>query len=76
MAEIEEGDRVRVKDRPDWPSPPGYRLANSEGIVTKVWEPEGPEVFQEYIQVQLDKTGADIDISYALTFRVEALEKI
>ena len=38
MAEINVGDRVRIKNRPDWLTPPGYRLAGSEGIVMKIWE--------------------------------------
>jgi hypothetical protein len=75
MSKIQVGDKVRIKDRPDWVSPPGYRLANSEGSVIKVWEPEH-KVFQEYIEVRIEKTTADIKIGTALTFRVETLEKI
>jgi hypothetical protein len=75
MAEIKIGDRVRIKDRPDWPSPPGYRLADSEGTVTKVWEPEGNELFRECIEVKIDKSQAELGFS-TLTFRIENLEKI
>ena len=75
MAEIKVGDRVRIKDRTGWVSPPGYRLANSEGKVIKIWEP-GHAVFQGFLEVQIGKTEADINTGTALTFRAEALEKL
>lgn len=86
MAKINVGDRVRIKDRKDWPLPPGYRLANSEGTVVKVWGWE--EVFEElkdYLFVQLDQITDEVNIatplsyggiSNVLCFRVENLEKI
>jgi hypothetical protein len=75
MADIKIGERVRIKDRPDWPTPPGYRLANSEGIVTRIWEPEGNKIFQECIEVRIDKSQTELGFS-TLTFRMENLEKI
>ena len=77
MAKYNVGDKVRVKDRKDWPTPPGYRLTNSEGTVVKVaeWE-ETLEEFQEYVKVQIEKTKADIKIGTELLFREENLEKI
>ena len=77
MAKYNVGDKVRVKDRKDWPTPPGYRLANSEGTVVKVaeWE-ETLEEFQEYVKVQIEKTEADIQIGTEVLFREENLEKI
>lgn len=76
MSKLKVGERVRVKDRIDWPSPPGYRLAASEGVVTKIWESGGLEVFQDYIQVKLEKSGPDVDISHTYNFRIENLERI
>ena len=86
MAEINIGDRVRIKNREEWPSPPGYRLANLEGKVVKVWGwEEVYEEFQDYIMVQLDKIETDVNaatplnyggISNVLSLRVENLEKI
>ena len=73
MAEIKVGDKVRIKDRPDWVSPPGYKLANSEGRVIQVGE---PELFEGFVEIQLEKTEAGIDIDTPLTFRLEAVEKI
>ena len=73
MAEIKAGDRVRIKDRSEWPSPPGYNWANSEGLVIKAEEPEG---FEEFFEVQIEKSRADIDIGTTLIFRLEALERI
>ncbi len=71
MAEIKEGDRVRVKDRPEWAKPPGYKLANSEGVVVSLREPEG-----FFVVVRLDKTEADIYLGTNLAFRTDAIEKI
>ena len=76
MAEIKVGDRVRIKDRPGWVSPPGYRLAGSEGTVTRIWEPQGREAFHDYVVVSIEKTEVNLDIETALTFRAENLEKI
>jgi hypothetical protein len=71
MTDIKEGDRVRIKDRPDWPLPTGYKLANAEGQVFEiVEEPAG------YVTVLLDKDITGIDTSIPLAFRVEAVEKI
>ena len=78
MAKIKVGDKVRIKERPDWPSPPGYKLANSEGRVTQVGESDGlvEGIGKEFVIVQLEKTGADFDIGTHLTFQSEAVEKI
>ena len=71
MTEIKAGDRVKIKDRSDWPIPTGYKLTNLEGQVAEVIEhPVG------YVTVLLDKDATGIDPSIPLGFRVEALEKI
>lgn len=58
-------------ERPDWPMPSGYKLANLEGqVFDTVDEPEG------YILVLLDKDAAGMGISTPLGFPVEAVEKI
>jgi hypothetical protein len=75
MAELKVGDRVRVKNRADWPLPPGYRLANSEGVVCKIWEEAGPEGYRQYVAVKFDRTRKDVDISRPYNFRRESLEK-
>jgi len=77
MAKIKLGDKVRIKDRKDWPTPPGYRLAGSEGTAVSICEwTEVLEEFPEYFKVQIEKTKAGIKIGTAMMFRVEALEKI
>lgn len=77
MAEIKIGDRVRIKDRKDWPTPPGYKLANSEGVAVKIceWE-EVLEEFPEYVKVKIEKTRADVKVGTTMLFREENLEKI
>jgi hypothetical protein len=77
--ELKPGERVRVKNRPDWPSPPGFRLVNSEGIVVRIWEkdiPDGPKEFEEYIEIKLEKADVDINLAHTYTFRLENLKKI
>ena len=72
MIDIKPGDRVRVKERPDWPMRTGYRLDNLEGSVFDVIdEPEG------YVLVLLDKEDATgLDPRVPLGFQADALEKI
>lgn len=71
MADIKVGDRVRIKDRKDWPMPGGYKLANHEGTVSEITDdPEG------YVLIFMDKDTAGIDLSVPLGFRLEAVEKI
>ena len=74
MSDINVGDRVRIKDRSDWPLPSGYQLAQHEGTVFElVEETEG---YQGYITVLLDKDTSGIDKSIPLAFRIESVEKI
>lgn len=73
MAEIKVGDRVRVKDRREWPSPPGFRLANSEGRVSEVMD-------GGFIGFRLEKTEADkqlgLDVGMTVVLRLEHVEKL
>jgi hypothetical protein len=70
MADIKVGDRVRVKDRSDWPSPPGYRLANLEGRVNQIREEAG------FVMLRVEKTTIDIlEPGTSMVFRLEAVEK-
>jgi hypothetical protein len=78
MAKIELGDKVRIKDRKDWPTPPGYRLANSEGTVVKICEwMELLDEFPEYVKVQIEKTESDnVVVGTQCLLLKENLEKI
>jgi hypothetical protein len=70
MSKIKEGDTVRIKERADWPSPPGYRLANMEGKVIKIREPEG------FVTVQLVKNSPGIPKDNILTLKLENVKKV
>ena len=71
MAEIRVGDRVRVQDRPEWPSPPGYRLANLEGQVNQVREEAG------FVMLRVEKTTVDVlEPGTSMVFRIEAVERV
>jgi hypothetical protein len=68
MSNVKVGDKVRIKDRPDWPSPPGYQLANSEGDVISVMEEEG------FVTIRMVKTSTSILKDTSLTLRLENIE--
>lgn len=77
MAELKVGDRVRIKERPDWPSQPGYLLAGSEGVIAN-WS-NWPELFldfPEYVFVVVDKPARPDDTGLSLVLRTENLEKL
>ncbi len=63
MKKLQAGDRVRIKDRPEWPG--RYRL-----VGTKLHEPDG------YVMFNVTKTEADVNIGTTLTFRSDAVEII
>lgn len=60
MAKFNIGDRVRIKNQPDWPTPPGYRFAGAEGTVV---ESDFDELMGEFLPhmvfVKLEKAGDD-----------------
>jgi hypothetical protein len=70
MSKFKIGDEVRIKDRSDWPSPPGYRLANSEGAITSIKAEEG------FVTIRLLKTNTNIPKDTILTLRLENVEKV
>jgi len=77
MSNFKPGDKVRIKGRDSWPTPPGYPLANSEGTVQPLWDTEEATAdFPDYVNVQIDKTQANVDIGTIYTFRQENLEKL
>jgi hypothetical protein len=68
MSHVKAGDLIRIKDRSDWPLPPGYQLADSEGDVISIREDEG------FVTIRLVKTGTSIPIDTSLTLRLENIE--
>ncbi len=79
MAKLKLGDRVRVKDRKDWPSPPGFVLANAEGVVIQwVDYPEVMDEFNDFALVKLDKAegAGQVYIGNKMYLPVTDLEKI
>ena len=62
------GDRIRIKDRPEWPG--RYKLAGSEGSIIELRESAG------YAIVHLEKTEAEVNPGITLTFRSDAIEKM
>lgn len=73
MADIKVGDKIRVKDRENWPTPPGFRLAGSEGPVSQVIE-------DGFVAFRLEKTNSDeqlgVDPGMTVVLRLEQVEKI
>ena len=69
MRNIKVGDLIRIKDRPDWPTPPGYPLRNSKGEVIELKKKEG------FVTLRLLKTKSNIPRDALLTLRLENLER-
>ncbi|WP_322041022.1 FAS1-like dehydratase domain-containing protein [Burkholderia diffusa] len=68
--DVKAGDRVRLKDRDDWPMPGGYRLARRTGTVTEVVDyPKG------YALIEMDEAVTGIDTRVPLGFRLDAIEQ-
>jgi hypothetical protein len=79
MIENRIGKRVRVKDRPEWPSPPGFRLAGAEGTVVKWTDYTDIMIdFQQYVHVKIEKADGEAGGYVGNTFclRVEDLTDI
>lgn len=79
MATIKIGDRVRIKDREDWPNPPGYVFAGAEGTVVVWSEYEGVmDDFQDYAHIKIDKANdaGKVYIDSTFPFQVDKLEKL
>jgi hypothetical protein len=78
VIKIKVGDRVKIKDRPEWPSPPGFKLAGSEGRVIQIGDSEEfiNGLVEGFLTVQLDKPTAYFEIGTQLTLQVEAVEKL
>ena len=79
MAKIKVGDRVRIKDRAQWPSPPGYRFAKAEGTVVKWVEyDETMEDFKDFVYVHIEKAQGEgkVYIGNNMFFLAENVEKI
>jgi hypothetical protein len=70
MSNIKAGDIVKIKERADWPSPPGYPLANSEGDVLGIRDDEG------FVIIRLVKTSMAILKDTCLTLRLDDVEKL
>ena len=69
MAEIKVGDTIKIKERKDWPTPPGYKLAGSEGEVISISAAEG------FVIMHLRKTDSGIAEGTTLVLRLENVEK-
>ncbi|WP_322041026.1 FAS1-like dehydratase domain-containing protein [Burkholderia diffusa] len=70
-ASFKAGDRIRIKDRSDWPMPGGYKLAGKTATVYDYFvDPEG------YVVAQLDEDVTGIDTRVPLGFKMNLVEKI
>jgi len=74
LPDLQVGDKVRVKDRPDWPI--DYRFTGSEGTVYQLKHPVG------IVGIHLEKTAKSDQVmdtlkpNTSLLFQVENVEKI
>ena len=80
MAKFNIGEKVRIKNIPGWPTPPGYRFAGAEGTVMASDFDELMGEFQPYmVNVKLTK-AADNAKEYVVDagfwFLTDYVEKI
>jgi len=78
MANFNVGDKVRIKERADWPKPPGYLFANAEGTVEHSDFDELMTDFQHVVFIKLEKVGdkAKVYKGIGLWFLTDIVERI
>ena len=60
MAKFNIGNKVRIKKKSDWPTPPGFRFAGAEGTVVHSDFDELMGEFQPHmVCVKIEKAGAN-----------------
>ena len=79
MYKIKVGHKVRIRSKPDWVNPPGFRFGNAEGTVIR-WSLDDAlmENFKDFAYIRVEKAEGDgkVYTGDTLMFRVEDLEKI
>jgi hypothetical protein len=77
MATFSIGDKVRIKDQQDWPTPPGFRFAGAEGTVEKSEYNEVMGDYQHLVYIRVEKTGdaAREYVGNAFWFLTDQVEK-
>ena len=68
MLDLKVGDKVKVKDRMDWPGK--YALADTIGTIIELQKSSG------YAVIHVDETKANVMVGTTLVFRSDAVEKI
>lgn len=78
MAKFNIGDKVRIKDREDWPKQPGYAFANAEGIVAHSDFDELMGNYEHLVFIVLEKLSdkAKVYNGIGLWFLSDNVEKI
>lgn len=79
MDVIQIGDRVKIKDKQDWPAKPGYIFGNAEGTVVKWVEyEEALKDFQNFILIRLEKAegNAKAYLGNKMCFRIDDVDKV
>jgi hypothetical protein len=79
MAAFNQGDKVIINGRAEWPQPPGYQFTGAEGMVERwVQYAEPLEGFSEFILVRLQKAEgrAAPYVGGGFFFRADDLTKV
>jgi hypothetical protein len=77
MAKFNIGDKVRIKDQPDWPKPPGFVFADAQGTVVHSDFDELMGDYEHLVFVRLDRVGdkAKVYKDIGLWFLTDQVEK-
>ena len=79
MDVIQIGDKVRIKNKENWPVKPGYIFADAEGTVVKWIEyNEALKEFKNFILIKIEKAEGDgaAYIGNKMCFRIDDVVKI
>lgn len=69
METINLGDKVKIKDRSDWPANPKYRFAGAQGQIVRLYDESFAEI-RMLMHVDGVRDGS------CLSFTLDSLEKV
>lgn len=79
MTTFNIGDKVKIKNQPNWPTTPGYRFADAEGtVIASDFDELMGDFLPHMVCVKLEKAGANAKayvVNTGFWFLTEYVEK-